>query len=69
MLQYLLHDWLRDVEDPLAVQSEAIVAVIALNEALHVVPNILGKFLEKHLRFFFCQRSHFISYDRSEYFL
>ena len=56
---YLFHDSFRDVEDPLAVEPEAIIAIIARNEALYVVPDVLGKLLEEYLRLFLCQRSHF----------
>ena len=62
---YLFHDSFRDVEDPLAVEPEAIIAIttliaiIARNEALYVVPDVLGKLFEEYLRLFLCQRSHF----------
>ena len=58
LTSYLFHDSLRNVENPLSVKPEAIVSIIALDEAFYIVPDVLGKLLKENFRLLLCQRSH-----------
>ena len=56
----LLHDLLRDIEDPVSVEAEAVGAVRPVNQELDVLSDVLGQLFKKHGCFVICKRSHFV---------